>query len=116
MPNYKITLTVPAARIDMVRKMCQSAFGKDVSAQVTKIEQQPSRGERLADAEGWVADAKNVVTELRDEMESWRDNMPETLRGGPKMDEIEECISALEEVESALDGVDFDGVSFPSMM
>jgi hypothetical protein len=63
-----------------------------------------------------VDDAKNVVIELREEMETWRDNMPETLQSGPKMEEIEDCISNLEAVESALDGADFNEVSFPSMM
>ena len=116
MPKYKITLTVTANRIDAVRKACQSAFGQDISAQVAKIESQPSRTDRLSDAEGWVADAKNVVEDLKGEMEEWLNNMPDSLRSGSKADEIQECIDALESVESSLDGVEFGDVNFPSMM
>lgn len=116
MPQYKIVLTVNGSRIDRVRQMCQSAFGVDVSAQVKKIERQPSRPDRLNDAECMVSDAKSIVEDLRGEIEEWKDNMPDSLRNGDKYGELEECQSALEELENALDTIDFASVSFPSMM
>lgn len=115
MAKYKIVINVDGSRIDMVKKQCVAAFGVDVSAQVTKIERQPSRTDRLSEAESWVSDAKSVVEDLRSEMQDWKDNIPESLQSGPKGDEIDECIGELEEIEGALDGVNFS-VSFPSMM
>jgi hypothetical protein len=116
MPKYKIVINVDGTRIDQVRKQVLAAFGQDISTQVAKIETQPSRADRLSDAEGWVADAKNVVEELKGEMEEWRDNMPESLQSGSKADEISEAIDALETIEGELDNIDFSAVSFPSMM
>ncbi|MFI5222713.1 MAG: hypothetical protein ACHQX3_00470 [Nitrospirales bacterium] len=115
MPKYKIVLNVDGTRLDFVKKQCLASFGKDISAQVTKIEQQPSRADRLREAEGMVADAKGMVEELRGEMEDWKDNMPESLQQGSKAEEIDECLEALGQIESSLDDIDF-GVSFPGMM
>ena len=116
MPKYKIVIQVDSSRIDQVKKQCLAAFGKDITTQVAKIESQPSRTDRLSDAEGLVADAKSIVEDLRGEMEDWKSNMPESLQSGSKADEIDECVSALEEIEQALDGTDFNNVSFPGMM
>ena len=115
MPKYKIVIHVDSTRIDMVKKQCLQAFGKDVTAQVAKVDVQ-SRADRLTEAGDWVADAKQVVDDLRGEMQDWRDNMPESLQQGSKADEIDEAISQLEEIHSSLDSVDFDNVSFPGMM
>lgn len=116
MPKYKIVINVDGARIDAVRKACQSAFGQDISAQIAKIEKEPSRADRLTAAADLVEEAKGVVEDLKSEMEEWQDNMPESLQSGPKADEISECIDALEELERNMDDIQFDDVSFPSMM
>lgn len=116
MPKYKIVIHVDSTRIDQVKKQCLQAFGKDISHQVAKIESQPSRGDRLAEAQGWVDDAKGVVADLRSEMEDWKSNMPESLQNGSKADEVQESVDQLEELEAQLDNVDFDSVSFPGMM
>lgn len=116
MPRYKIVINVDGSRIDAVKKACLSAFGKDISAQVAKIETQPSRADRLTAAADLVEEAKNIVEELKGEMEEWKDNMPESLQGGDKAADIDECVSALEELEHNMDDIQFDDVSFPSMM
>jgi hypothetical protein len=116
MPKYRIVIKVDGSRVDFVKKQCLTAFGIDISTQVAKIESQPSRTDRLNEAEGWVSDAKGVVEELRGEMEDWKENMPESLQQGSKADDIDECVSQLEEIESMLGNIDFGNVSFPSMM
>jgi len=115
MPKYKIVIHVDSTRIDLVKRQCLTAFGKDITAQVTKVDTQ-TRAQRLEEAGDWVADAKQVVVDLRDEMQEWKDNMPEGLQNGSKADEIDECVSQLDEIESQLDQPDFNSVTFPSMM
>jgi len=116
MPKYKIVIHVDDSRIDLVKRKCQAAFGQDITAQVKKIETQKSRAERLGEAQDMVADAMSIVEELRGEMQDWKDNMPEGLQSGSKADEIDEAVSQLEEIESGLEQVDFQQVSFPGMM
>ena len=115
MASYKISITVNGNNITTIRKQVLAAFGQDISAQVEKIERATSRNERLSDAEGFVEDAKNTVIELKEEMEEWLSNMPESLKGGFKADEVQEAIDSLETLEQELDDVDFGIVSFPGM-
>ena len=116
MPNYKVTITVTDSNITRVKKAVALAFDKDISVAVAQIEKQPSRSDRLSEAEGWVSDAKGVVSDLKGELEEWKDNLPESLQNGSKADDLDEAVSALEEIESSLDNIDFITVSFPSMM
>lgn len=114
MASYKIVLHVEASRIDTLRKKVAEAF-PECTAQVEKMEFDKSRADRLASAEASFEDAKNEVSELKDEMQNWLDSLPENLQQGSKASEIEDCISALEDIESNMDGVDFGNVSFPGM-
>ena len=116
MPSYTIKMTVDAARIDSVKKALKSAFGDKEIYAVEKNETPTSRAARLSEAEGQVDDARSTVEELKDEMESWRDSIPENLQGGEKYSAVEECIGNLEEIQNALESVEFGSVDFPSMM
>jgi len=117
MAKYRIVLTVDANRIDHLKKQVL-ALGLGVPAQVEKLirDQDKSRSDRLTDAEGSVADARHIVEELKDEMTEWLENMPESLRDGDKASDIQEAIDGLERIESSLDEIDFNDVSFPAMM
>jgi hypothetical protein len=115
MANYKITLTVDAARIETVRKKAVEVFGENAGAQISKCAVATSRDDRLGEAESSVGDALSIVEELKDEMEQWRDSIPENLQSGEKHSQVEEAISALEEIQSNLEGIEFGSVDFPGM-
>ena len=115
MANYWVKIRVDGNNINTVKKMIEKAFPNEVW-QVEKINLSPSRADRLSEAEGMVEDAKGIVEELKSEIEEWKDNLPENLQGGDKATQLEECVSALEDVEGNLDQVDFGNVEFPSMM
>lgn len=62
--------------------------------------------------------ASNLQTDaetLRDELQEWLDNMPENLQSGSKADELNDAISALDEVIEAFETIAGADVSFPSM-
>lgn len=69
-----------------------------------------SRLDRFSEAMGKVSEALSEVEELKSELENWLDNMPENLRGGSKADELEEAISALDEVINQLQEAEGVGV------
>jgi predicted RNase H-like nuclease (RuvC/YqgF family) len=82
-----------------------------------------SRAERLSQVLSALEEAKesavSEIQNLKEELENWRDNMPESLQGGSKYDELEEAINELDNLESELDGTDIpsgDDVNFPGMM
>lgn len=73
------------------------------------------RRQRFDDAQGLIGDAKSQVEELRDELQNWLDGLPENLQSSQKaddlqtaIDELESCISSLEEAEGA--SPDFPGM------
>ncbi len=72
-----------------------------------------TRSERFSSAMGLAEDARIQVEELKDELDEWLSNMPENLQGGSKAEEIEEAISALEEVIDCLDQAQGSDVMFP---
>lgn len=56
-------------------------------------------------------DLVNELTEIRDEEEEAYENMPESMQYGEKGDQMTECIEALEDAISDLDGEpDFSGL------
>lgn len=74
-----------------------------------------SRAQRLEAALAKVTDAKGEIEELASELQSWLDNMPESLQGSAKADEIQEAISSLESAVSSLEEAEGADVSFPGM-
>jgi hypothetical protein len=86
-----------------------------IEAVVEKITRAESRADRLAEAGGKVQNAKATVEELRDELQDWLNNLPENLQGGNKASELEEAVSALDDIATELDDIDFGGVQFPGM-
>ena len=74
-----------------------------------------SRADRFADAMGQLDNVISDVEELKSELEEWRDNMPESLQGGQKHEELEEAIGQLEDLINGLqEGMDTE-VNFPGM-
>lgn len=74
-----------------------------------------SRAQRLEAALTKVTDAKCEIEELASELQSWLDNMPESLQGSAKADEIQEAIGSLESAVSSLEEAEGADVSFPGM-
>jgi hypothetical protein len=115
MASYFVKIRVDGTNINTVKKTMEVHFPGFVS-EIEKINLNQSRSDRLSDAELSVDDARCIVEELKEEMEAWKDSIPENLQGGDKYIQIEECISALEEIQSNLENFDFGSVDFPSMM
>lgn len=115
MANYKITLTVEAAKQASVEKKLKEAFGAEIPIHsVEKLKTAESRSDRFSEAEGLCDDARGIVEELKDEMEQWYDSIPDNLKNGDKANEVEECKSNLEELRSNLESLDWSA-SFPGM-
>lgn len=110
LPAYTVTLH---ARSITSMKAHLKKLG--IEADVKKIVPVSSRADRLSEAEGQVQDAKQTVEDLRDELQTWFDNLHENFQSGQKGMELEEAISALDDLAGELDNISFDGVTFPGM-
>ena len=111
MARYKVTLTAASS---LALKAKLKKLGID-DAKIEKIDNPSSRADRLREAESNFEEAKSQVEELKEEMEIWRDSLPENLQNGDKASQIEDCISALEDISGNMDSVDFSSVDFPGM-
>lgn len=115
MANYKITLTVDAAKQASVEKKLRECFGAEIPIHsVLKLKTAESRAERLSEAEGLADESRQIIEELKDEMEQWYDSIPDNLKGGDKASEVETARDALDELQGTLEGLDW-GVDFPGM-
>lgn len=85
------------------------------TAKVGKVNTEPSRADRLAEAEEARSLAQEIVRELADELETWRDSIPENLQGGDKYSQVEEAADALRTAADDLENVDLEGIEMPSM-
>ncbi len=112
-PEYLVTLRIKASTLPAIEKKAKAAFG-DKLKRVEKVGRGFSRAADLNEAEEHVAAAAEIVGELKGSMEEWRDNMPDSLQGGEKYSEVEECASNLESLEDELNNINFD-VDFPGM-
>jgi hypothetical protein len=112
-PEFIARLRIKPSTLPAVTKKAKAAFGDRLKS-VEKVGRGFSRADELGQAEELVEQAKEIVGELKDDMENWRDNIPDSLQGGEKYSEVEECAAQLESLESELDGIDFD-VEFPGM-
>lgn len=112
-PEYIVTLRIKATTLPTLEKNAKAMFGEKLVS-VEKIGRGFSRAAELAEAEEHVKDAAKIVGELKNGIEEWRDGMPENFQGTQKYEEVDECASKLESLESDLDGIDFD-VKFPGM-
>jgi len=74
-----------------------------------------SRAQRFEAALAKVSDAKCEIEELASELQGWLDNMPESLQGSAKADELQEAIDGLESAMSSLEEAESAEVSFPGM-
>jgi hypothetical protein len=114
-PTYEVTFRVDAATAKSVAAKLKAAGIADVTAQIEKVERNPSRADRLSEVEGDVADARSAVEELQQEMQDWYDNLPESLQAGEKGSMVSSAADSLQEIVDALEAADFSMVEFPGM-
>ena len=112
-PQYHVTLTIEGSTKDAVRNTAKSAFGSKLKT-VELVQRGFSRAADLERAEDLVTESAEIVGELKGGLEEWKEGMLEQFQGGYKEEEIDSAISALEEIENALDGIGWD-VEFPGM-
>lgn len=113
-PRYVVTLDIEASRLATVEKKAKEIFG-DSLKHVEKVSRNFSRADDLGQAEELIGEAAQIVSELKGQMEEWRDNMPEGLQCSEKYNEVEQCVDALESLESDLENISFENVEFPGM-
>jgi hypothetical protein len=112
-PQYHVTLTIEGSTKDAVLDTAKSAFGSKLKT-VELVQYGFSRAADLERAENLETEAAEIVGELKRGLEEWKEGMPEQFQGGYKEEELDSAISALEEIENALDGIGWD-VEFPGM-
>lgn len=57
------------------------------------------RGEVTKRMQDLLADVYSEMDELKDELQSWRDNLPDNLQDGEKAGELDDTVTAIEEIE-----------------
>ena|SRR2546430_2686303 len=114
MAKYKVTLMVEGKRLDSVEATARSAFAEHLIS-VQKVDPARSRQERLDEIANVVKDCAEDVDALKEELQVWYDGLPDNLQTGGKADELQDAITALEELKESIEGIDFTSVSFPGM-
>jgi hypothetical protein len=112
-PRYEIKLTVEGSKKDTILHAANGIFGKMLVG-VELVRYGGSRADDLDVAHEKVEDALKTVQELKGDLEDWKEGMPEQFQGGQKEEELDQAASNLEDIENALDGIDWD-VEFPGM-
>lgn len=114
---YKVEYLFTAMSIEDAKQKLAGPVHKEIMATLQRIPKKghASRAERLSQAESLFEDAKSQIEDLKSEIEEWKNNLPENLQGGDKASQLEECESALEEIMSNMDNVEFGNVDFPGM-
>jgi len=79
-------------------RLRKATFG-DKLRSVTKVEHGFSLADDLMRAKATVEEAAEIVGELRSDIEQWYENLPDNFRDGDKGNELQECQSALEDLE-----------------
>ena len=64
------------------------------------------RRKKLQKVVDLIAEARELMDEVREEEEAAYDNLPESLQGGERGQEMEECFSSLEEFVSSLEDIE----------
>jgi hypothetical protein len=115
MPEFKIEFTVvrKGARAERIKNEIEDVLGRAIS--IRKVNANPGRSERLAEAEAKIEDAKSIITDLQQEIQDWYDNLPEGFQTGDKGDRLQECADSLQSLIDDLENVDFGSVEFPGM-
>lgn len=105
------------AYVQKLLETVQANLGEECTstAKVDKVNTEPSRADRLAEANEARSLAQEIVEELADELETWRDSIPENLQGGDKYSQVEEAADALRTAADDLENVDLEGIEMPSM-
>ncbi len=85
----------------------------DCQVSVDRDKPNPTKKDRLEEAQSSFEDSKSIVEELKDEMQEWHDNLPEAFQEGEKGSAIEDAVAALEDLISNMENCDFDVVEFP---
>jgi len=113
--KYRVMVMVEGSRLPTIEKEAAAAFKGDVIS-VRRADLEKSRADRLAAIQRDVEQAAQDIEELKDELDEWYDNLPEAFQNGDKGSELQEAVDALEELQNSLNDIDFDSISFPSMM
>lgn len=62
-----------------------------------------TRRKELDRALAMLEEARSIIDNVKDEEQSAMDNMPESLQEGLQGEKMQECISAMEDIDSSLD-------------
>lgn len=112
MATYKITLRKKGIKASEIERSL-AMLGATVT--LFKMPDNPSRAERLAQAESLIEEGRSIIEELKDEIDNWKDNLPENLQGSDKYEQLEGCSYSLEEIVGNIEQCDFSSVEFPGM-
>lgn len=118
MARWTVTITGKGVRKASVEKLAmklREEFGEGCGIHVQDATPPEGRAARYAEATGKVYEAKSELEALRDELQEWYDNLPENFQNGEKGEQLQEAIDKLTEQCDALENVEGDEVSFPSM-
>ncbi len=85
----------------------------DCQVSVDRDKPNPTKKDRLEDAQSSFDDAKSTVEELKDELQEWHDNLPEQFQDGDKGSAIQDAVASLDDLISNMESCDFDAVEFP---
>lgn len=88
-------------------------IGANIRTSTTKVNTNPSRADRLADANEAKSMAQEILSELADELEERRDNFPENLQSGDKFSQVETAADALRQAADDIENVDLDSIEMP---
>lgn len=118
MATWQVTISGKGLRQASIEKLAEKMleqFGEKASIRVQDATPPESRADRYAEATGKVGEARSELEALRDELQEWYDNLPENFQNGEKGEQLQESIDKLTEHCDALENIEGEEVSFPSM-
>jgi hypothetical protein len=111
--DVSFSINKKGGRTNSIKRELEEKLGMNIT--IVKKNPNPSRAERLSEAEDLVSQAKDIVQELQDEMQNWNDNMPENLQQSDKAQQVSDAADNLQLLYDDLDNVDFSIVEFPGL-
>lgn len=117
MAHIQIDIYGKGLMLPNVMKKIRPLFNLDkVNLSGRKVKAPVTRADRLSAASEMLSNAQSVLEELRDEIEQWKSGMEGTnLESTEKYQQLEECYEKLAESVDNIQGVELDGIEFPSM-
>lgn len=118
MAQWTLTIVGKGVRANTVSKLAEKMkdhFGDGARVSIRDATPPSTRPERFAEAIDKIVSARSEMESLRDELQEWRDGLPENLQSGSKSDELDEAISALEDIIGELENQESAEVTFPGV-